>query len=138
MLNSLPLWWFGEQLYCLAATTLKFTIGLFLVRITVKPYQRTIVWSVMAVSGIIGVYSFLLLLLQCQPVAYFWGRFNGNGMRGSCINTVIISRSAYAFSAVSCWSDWTFCILPGFIIWRLEMNPRTKASVLILFVLGAM
>lgn len=90
----------------------------------------------MAISGIVGIYSFLLFLFQCQPIALFWDRFSG--MEGICINTVIVTRSAYAFSAVSCCADWTFVIVPGYLVWHLEMNPGTKASVLILFALGSM
>ncbi|PMD30640.1 hypothetical protein L207DRAFT_391412, partial [Hyaloscypha variabilis F] len=127
-------WWFGEQFYCLTSSTLKFSIGLFLLRIAVHKTQKVIVWIVMIVSSLMGIYSFCLLLFQCRPITYFWGQYSG--IKGSCINPMIISRTAYAFSAVSCWSDWTFCILPGFIIWNLEMNPRTKVSVLLLFALG--
>lgn len=89
----------------------------------------------MIVSGIMSSYFFLLFLLQCRPVNYFWTQYIGTN--GKCIDPVIISRTAYAYSAVSCWSDWTFCILPGFMVWNIQMNPRTKASVLLLFALGA-
>jgi len=129
-------WWFCEQLYCLTCLTLKFSIGLFLLRIAVNKSQKIILWVVMIVSGLMSVYFFLLFLLQCRPIAFFWGQYTG--MKGSCIDPLIISRTAYVYSAVSCWSDWTFCILPAFMIWNVQMNPRTKASVLCLFALGAL
>jgi hypothetical protein len=114
---------------------LKFSIGLFLLRIAVHKSQKIIVWVVMIVSGLTGIYFFLLFLFQCHPIAYFWGQYSSE--KGNCINPVIVSRTAYFYSAISCWSDWTFCILPGFMVWNLQMNPRTKASVLILFAFGA-
>jgi hypothetical protein len=90
----------------------------------------------MALSTITGIYLFLLFIFQCRPVAYFWGQYAG--MSGSCIDPWIVSRSVLAYSIVSCCTDWTFCILPVSIIWNIQMNPRTKASVLVLFSLGAM
>lgn len=130
-------WWLGEQFYCLTGMTLKFTIGLFLLRIAVHKSQKTIIWTVMVVSGLMSIYFFLLFCFQCVPVAYFWGQYSSSG-KGSCINPVIVSRTAYVYSAVSCWSDWTFCILPGFMVWNLQMNFRMKVSVLLLFALGAL
>jgi hypothetical protein len=113
----------------------KFSIGVFLLRIVVHRSQTIILWTVMVVSAVMSTYFFLLFLFQCQPVGYFWGQYTG--MNGRCIDPVIISRTAYVYSAISCWSDWTFCILPGFMVWNIQMNPRTKASVLLLFALGA-
>lgn len=135
LLKSLWLWWFGEQLYSLTSLTLKFSIGLFLLRLAVYKSQRIILWTVMAVSSLMCIYLFLLFLFQCRPIAYFWGQYTG--MNGSCIDPWIVSRSVYAYSAISCWADWTFCILPGFMVWNVQMNPRTKVSVLLLFSLGA-
>jgi hypothetical protein len=127
-------WWLCEQLYCISCLTLKLSIGVFLMRIVVHRSQGIILWTVMIVSAIMSVYFSLLFLFQCQPVSYFWGQFAG--MEGHCINPVIISRTAYVYSSISCWADWTFCILPGFMVWNIKMNPRTKASVLLLFALG--
>ncbi|RQM06232.1 hypothetical protein DH86_00004007, partial [Scytalidium sp. 3C] len=94
-----------------------------------------ILWIAMIVSGIMGIYFFFLFLFQCQPVDYFWTQYLG--MEGQCINPVIISRTAYVYSIVSCCTDWIFCILPAFMVLRVRMNPRTKATVLVLFGLGA-
>ncbi|RDL36920.1 Uncharacterized protein BP5553_06272 [Venustampulla echinocandica] len=132
---GLKWWWICEQLYCLTCLTLKFSIGLFLLQITVHKSQTIILWTVMIVSGLMSIYFALLFLFQCRPVTYFWGQHAG--MNGSCIDPAIISRTAYVYSVVSCWSDWTFCILPAFMVWNVQMNPRTKASVLLVFALGA-
>jgi hypothetical protein len=89
----------------------------------------------MAVSTAMSIFFFFLFLFQCSPVSYFWTQLQGQ--HGHCINHAIISRNAYFYSSISCWSDWTFCILPAFMVWKLQMNHRTKVSVLILFALGA-
>lgn len=135
MLKRLQWWWLCELLYCLSSLALKFSIGVFLLRIVVHRSQTIILWTLMIVSAMMSIYFFLLFLFQCQPVEYFWGQYAG--IDGHCIDPVIISRTAYVYSAISCWSDWSFCILPGFMVWNVQMNPRTKASVLLLFALGA-
>jgi hypothetical protein len=47
-------------------------------------------------------------------------------------------NATYAYSAISCWVDWTLAIVPVFIVWNLQMNIRTKISVAMILALGAM
>ena len=44
----------------------------------------------------------------------------------------------YTHGAISTWSDWTLGILPAFLVWNLNMNPRTKVSVALILGLGAL
>jgi hypothetical protein len=115
---------------------LKFSVGIFLLRIAVERGQRITLYIVLAVSTIMSTYFFFLFVFQCWPVAYFWGQYTG--MEGHCIDTSIILKTTYAYSAVTCWSDWTFSILPVFIVRKLNMNPRTKLSVILILALSAM
>jgi hypothetical protein len=114
---------------------LKFSIGLFLLRIAVTRTQKTIIWLVMIVTATISLYFFFLFVFQCWPVSFFWEQYTG--LQGSCINPDIITVSTYVYSAVSCCTDWTLCILPGFMVWNLQMNPRTKLSVSVILALSA-
>ena len=111
------------------------SICVFLLRIAVSKTQRVILYTVMAVSGTMSIYFFFLFIFQCWPVDYFWAQYTG--AQGKCINSEIITVSTYVYSAVTCWSDWTCCILPGFMVWHLQMNPRTKVSVCIILALSA-
>jgi hypothetical protein len=117
---------------------LKFSICVFLLRIAVSRTQKAIIYAVAAVTAIISLYFFFLFVFQCWPVAFFWEQWNGTGAQGSCINPDITTTSTYVYSAISCWSDWTLCILPAFMVWNLQMNPRTKISVCIILALSAM
>ncbi|MCJ1366845.1 hypothetical protein MMC16_005975 [Acarospora aff. strigata] len=56
---------------------------------------------------------------------------------GSCISPHGIAAATYAHSAVSAAADWTFGILPVFLIWDVKMNPQTKISIAIILGLGA-
>lgn len=135
-LNVSQWWWAGEPVYILCNMMLKLSIGAFLLRIAVSRVYRFIIWSVMAVSTIVCTYCFFIIIFQCWPVAYFWGQFTG--MEGSCINPNIITASTYAYTAMSCWSDWTYCILPALIIWNLQMNRRSKFTICTILGVGSM
>ena len=115
---------------------LKFSIGVFLMRIAVNPIQIYIIWVVMSVVGVFSIFYFFLIIFQCHPVAYFWAQYSG--LKGSCVNPSVIADSTYAHSAVSCFADWTLGTLPIFMVWDLAMNPRTKLSVAMILAFGAM
>lgn len=130
-------WWIAELGYVLCTTLLKLSIGFFLLRLCIKKYQKTIIWVVMAVVLLFSTYYLLLVILQCHPVPYFWNQYiDPEG--GSCVNPEVIAGSTYAHGAISAWADWTLGILPIFLVWDLNMNPRTKVSVALILALGAL
>jgi hypothetical protein len=115
---------------------LKFSIGIFLLRIAIARTHRAIIWAVIIVVELYGAFFFFLFVLQCRPSAYFWTRYTGG--KGSCINPKITVDAAYAYSAISCLADWTLGIVPAFMVWGLQMNTRTKISAVLILALGAM
>ncbi len=81
-------------------------------------------------SAVLEIYSAffcLLFILQCRPSAYFWTKYTGG--KGTCINAQITVGAFYGYAAISCWTDWTFALVPIFLVWNLQMNIRTKISV---------
>lgn len=50
----------------------KMSIGFFLLRITVKKVHIYIVYCAMFFSVMAGIAFFLVTLLQCTPVSFFW------------------------------------------------------------------
>jgi hypothetical protein len=77
-----------------------------------------------------------VIIFQCYPVSYFWTRFLGES--GTCIPATVVADMTYAHAAIITWSDWTLGILPIFLVWNLNMNPRTKVSVALILGLGAL
>jgi len=116
--------------------SLKFSIGIFLLRIAVDRLHRIIIYIAVIAVEIYGAFYFFLFVLQCHPSAYFWTRYTGG--KGTCIDPGITVDATYGYSAVSCAVDWTLGILPIFIIWRLQMNPRMKIVVGMILGVGAM
>jgi hypothetical protein len=135
-LNVVKWWWACEPVYVLANMALKFSIGIFLLRIAVARIHRVIIWTTIGVVEIYGAFYFFLFVLQCRPSAYFWTQYTGG--KGTCINPKITVDATYAYSAVSCIADWTLGIIPIFLVWNLRMQRRMKYTVAMILGVGAM
>jgi hypothetical protein len=105
-----------------------------LLRFTVSRVHKIILYTVIGVTSVIDIVFWFLLTLQCQPVSYFWKRaqLTMNPMadiHGSCINLNRIIAMAYVYSAAAAACDFTLGLLPVWIVWKLQMNKRTKAAL---------
>lgn len=107
--------------------TVKVSIGLFLLRITIKPIHRWIIYINMALTVLTGLVFFFVTLLQCTPISYFW---NKTSQTGWCINVDVIIALTFLYSAVSVICDFTFAILPIFLVWNLNMSGKTKLMLI--------
>ena len=54
------------------------------------------------------------------------------------MNTNIVVGVFYGYSAISCAGDWTFSILPVFLVWNLQMGRKEKISVVMILAVGAL
>lgn len=132
------MWWVCEPLYVLTNMAIKASIALFLLRICVEKSQRIIIWVVTGITEIYSVFFFLLFVLQCRPTSLFWLRYGENPPSGSCLDAKVVSNAFYGYSAISCLTDWTYSILPMFVVWKLQMDKRMKVSVVMILAAGAM
>lgn len=116
---------------------------MFLMQICVRKSQINIIRGVMLVFSIFTIFFLFLMIFQCHPISYFWTQNPQPGpdyiapAGESCIPRWIIADSTYAHGALSAAADWTLGILPIFLVWNLNMNPRTKISVALILALGA-
>ncbi|PQE28884.1 hypothetical protein CJF30_00003908 [Rutstroemia sp. NJR-2017a BBW] len=134
--RAMQMWWTCEPLYVLANLFIKASIGIFLLRLCINKIHKLIIWTVLIVTEIYGLYFFLLFVLQCQPTSYFWNRYYLDNRPGKCLGGNLVTNSFIGYSAISCWTDWTFSILPMFLVWNLQMNSRTKLSVVLVLAAG--
>lgn len=107
--------------------TAKMSIGLFLLRITVRPIQRWIVYIVMGLTVLTGLVFFFVTLLQCTPISFFWDKLS---QKGWCVNIDVIIALTYLYSVVSVICDFTFALLPIFLVWNLNMSVNTKLMLI--------
>lgn len=132
------MWWSCEPLYVMCNLVIKASIGIFLLRLCINKTHKLIIWSVLIVTEVYGLYFFFLFVNQCQPISYFWNRYYQDGRPGRCLEGNLVTNSFIGYSAISCWTDWTFSILPMFLVWNLQMNSRTKLSVVIVLAAGVL
>ncbi|KAH7625417.1 hypothetical protein B0T09DRAFT_361370 [Sordaria sp. MPI-SDFR-AT-0083] len=128
-------WWACEPVYVLSNMALRLSIGVQLLRIAISRTHKLIIWITVSIFQVCSLAFFLLFVMQCLPSKYFWERFTGG--EGTCINPEITVNATYAYSAVSCATDWILGLLPISLVWHLQMTPRTKLMVAAILALGA-
>ncbi|EAA63717.1 hypothetical protein AN3146.2 [Aspergillus nidulans FGSC A4] len=119
-------WWLGQTSYVITCVVAKISIALALLRLTVTKVHKYILWGVIAVSVIVGVVFWFMLMLQCKPVDYFWHRLTTTG---TCINTDHILNIAYVYSVTATICDFILGLLPIALVWKLHMHQTTKAAL---------
>jgi hypothetical protein len=134
--NQWQNWWLCEPAYVLSNMALKASIALMLLRLSVRPTHKHILWITFVVTEIYSAFFFFLFIFQCIPSQYFWTRFT-NG-QGTCLDTSIVVAATYGYSAITCVGDLVFSILPVLMVWSLQMGRKEKAAVIAILSMGAM
>ncbi|BCS21693.1 uncharacterized protein APUU_22125S [Aspergillus puulaauensis] len=135
--KSLLLWWLGQMLYLWSSAVAKVAIAWALLRIAVHRFHRVIIWIVIVVVICIGFAFWVILLFDCQPISYFWERLSFLTARGTCMSSDVLLITAYVYSGLTIFCDFSLGILPICFIWNLQMNRRTKGVLAGILSLGA-
>ncbi|KAF1958983.1 hypothetical protein CC80DRAFT_441815 [Byssothecium circinans] len=125
-------WYFCYLFYCSSMICSKISIGCFLLRIAIRKVHTWFIYGVMTVSLVSGLTFFFVTLFQCHPVSYFWN----TRQDGGCININIVIVLAYVYSAFSIITDFTFALLPTFLIVHLQLKRKTKIALIPLLTMG--
>ncbi|KAH0427247.1 integral membrane protein [Colletotrichum camelliae] len=125
-------WWYCYLFYALSMITSKMSIAYFLLRIATKKVHIWIIYCAMIFTVLAGVVFFFVSMFQCLPVSRFWNK----DIPGTCIDVNVVIGLAYLYSAFSVTSDMTFAILPGFLVWSLQLKTRAKLALIPLLVMG--
>ncbi|KAL7779615.1 hypothetical protein CFE70_009120 [Pyrenophora teres f. teres 0-1] len=98
-----------------------------------KAKHAWIIITAMFVSVIAGGTFFFVCLFQCYPISFMWDR---TSQQGKCVDNTVITALGYVYSAFSIISDFTFAIIPGFLVWHLQLKRRTKVALIPLITMG--
>jgi hypothetical protein len=129
-------WFFCEVFYTMATSMLKIAVGLFLLRITIVPIHIWIIRIIMMVAAFLGVAYTLLVIFQCRPVSFWWDL--SPEQNGTCLSASLVMIFTFVVSGLNSFADWTFGILPIFIVKDLQMKKRAKILVSSIIGLAAM
>ncbi|KAH8651412.1 hypothetical protein BX600DRAFT_102377 [Xylariales sp. PMI_506] len=134
--KAMQMWWTCEPLYVLSNMAIKASIAIFLLRICVQKIHKMIIWVVIGITEVYSLFFFLLFVLQCRPTNLFWLRYTSDPPSGSCLDASVVSNAFYAYSAISCLTDWTYSVLPIFLVAKLQMDTKVKISVVLILAAG--
>jgi hypothetical protein len=124
-------WFTCEIFYDLTSTFCKLAAGALLLRLTTKKFHVRIIWLVMILASLFGFAFAVQILVQCKPMSFYWSATR-DPSQGHCLNPRVMAGFTYGHAVVSSIGDWTFGILPAFLVSGLNMNIRSKISVFLL------
>ncbi|KAH6711072.1 hypothetical protein BKA61DRAFT_695010 [Leptodontidium sp. MPI-SDFR-AT-0119] len=128
--------WFHGWVNVIGISSVKISIGLFLLRLVQgKWYKRILVaWIIFII--IFTVASVGTLVFQCLPVSAAWDimlRFDPNT---KCYSISIFRSIGLFNGAINIFTDFLFATLPIPVILPLQINIRTKISLICILSLG--
>ncbi|GKU09955.1 unnamed protein product [Fusarium langsethiae] len=85
----------------------------------------------MIITFVSGIGSMAGIVASCSPPSAFW-----DSSTGTC-NALINTTAAYFISACSILTDFALAILPGFMLWKVQMRRSAKVSVAIILSFAA-
>lgn len=109
----------------------KMSITFFFRRIIVERVHKWILTGALVVTLTSCTVFFFACIFQCWPVSYFWDKYS---QTGTCIPDRVVIALALLFSAINIVTDFTFALMPAWILSHLSMRRRTK--VLLCFLMG--
>ncbi|KAI1098973.1 hypothetical protein F4804DRAFT_99652 [Jackrogersella minutella] len=128
--------WAAEVVYIVTTLFVKFTVGVFLLRICSQTWQKSVICTVLLVCLVYGVFFAFMAAFQCRPVAYYWDRYTGSAS-GTCFSDGLVTGTTYAGAAVNAVSDWVLGLLPIALVRNLELSRRSKVMVSCTLALGS-
>ncbi len=127
-------WWF--MCYSTYGGTMffaKLSIGWFLLRVTISRIHRWIIYTAAIVTCASCLSYFFVALFQCNPISYYWDK---HSQTGTCIDVQIVIWLVYLYSGFAVISDFTFALLPAWVVSHLNMKKNMKIAVIVLMGMG--
>ncbi|KAH7113058.1 hypothetical protein EDB81DRAFT_735044 [Dactylonectria macrodidyma] len=124
--HAIQCWWFCYLWYCLTMTATKVSIAHLLLRLVVRRLHSWIIYGVLILNIFSGIAFFFITLFQCSPVSEFWRRTG----TGKCLGMDAVIIISYVYGTCGMICDFTCTLLPMWIIWGLNMDKRTKISLM--------
>ncbi|KAG7285380.1 hypothetical protein NEMBOFW57_010007 [Staphylotrichum longicolle] len=132
--NTMGLKWnfAGQVIYMWALPAVKISVGFFLLRIAPNKTYRRILQGVMVFTVAYTFVCFITLLLQCKNLAILWDAT----VQTTCWSQSTLQGLSYASCVVNILTDIFFAVLPIPMLWNVQINARTRASLICIMGLG--
>ncbi|KAF2737662.1 hypothetical protein EJ04DRAFT_510103 [Polyplosphaeria fusca] len=139
-MNFLKWLYVHSILVMVGVSSVKISIAFFLMRLSTKSTYKRFLYGVIGFIVVLTITCAMTLIFQCLPVAAAWDfRLRpppfGNGT-GKCYSLTIFRNLGLMNSAFNILTDALFATIPIPLIWKLQLNTRTKISLIAVLSLG--
>ncbi|KAJ4249749.1 hypothetical protein NW762_012090 [Fusarium torreyae] len=124
--------------YALAVTSVKISILLLYRRLF--PLSRDInrlytlmFWAASFTTAVYPLILWIVMACACRPVSHFWNQYLGS--KGTCIDVKLFFLVLGIMNMIN---DMVILIVPIPRIWTLQMNKKTKVSIIGIMLLGSL
>ncbi|KAF2004388.1 hypothetical protein P154DRAFT_616939 [Amniculicola lignicola CBS 123094] len=130
----------GSVLTPISIFFVKLSIAFFLLPLTRQTRYRHVLWGMIVFIVCLMLFGFFTLIFGCTPIAANWDYSlrpppMGQG-KARCL-TVNTYRSFALFNSITnAVTDIALALVPVPLIWTLQVNKRTKASLIFILSLG--
>ncbi|KAH7020776.1 uncharacterized protein B0I36DRAFT_275155 [Microdochium trichocladiopsis] len=127
-MRAMMFWWACYPTFAITMIASKFSVGFFLLRITTQKVHRWIIFVAMGLSLATGLAFFFVAIFQCSPVEFAWTRFVSTN--GTCLALDTIIKVTITYSTFAIITDFTFTLLPAWLVLNLHMDKKTKMAII--------
>ena len=110
----------------------KIALGMFFLRIVIRPWQRYVVYGTIAVNTIYGVGFLFFEIFQCGNPKYFLEK----ELTGKCVSNEVLLGVNLSHGILNAVTDWILCILPIFVLRKAKLPRVAKISAGFVLLVG--
>ncbi|KAL0259529.1 hypothetical protein SLS55_005266 [Diplodia seriata] len=122
----------SETFYVITAMMAKLSLGIFFLRIVIKPWQRAMVYVVMILITLTSIFFFFFLIFLCGSPKDYLIRY----VYDQCAPREVQNALAYLSASLGAAADWVYALIPIQIVAQANMDMRSKLSVLFILSVG--
>ncbi|KAJ5920729.1 hypothetical protein N7454_009262 [Penicillium verhagenii] len=108
----------------------KAAVGAFLLRIVRNKIHIWVIWVCLFITAVLTLFASITVIVQCVPVEKSWNP----SVPGTC--WLNFSNVGYTVGSWFVAADFSFAILPWFVVWDLNMKKKEKITVAVGLSLG--
>jgi hypothetical protein len=118
----------SEIFYVATIIPLKLSVGLFYLRLVMRPAQKRIIYVSMAVNTVFGVIMEFYTIFQCG--IYKDGiDFTVKRLDNKCASDPLALGMTYTHGAITMSTDWIFVLMPIWLLKDSLMSIREKFTI---------
>ncbi|KAI0134043.1 hypothetical protein BJ170DRAFT_183014 [Xylariales sp. AK1849] len=117
-------------IYVVSLATIKSSICVTLLRIgDTKAALRIAVWVLLFITWASFIVTFVGVLAYCRPIAANWDTSLLLTGEGHCASTEVMIGLSHTATASTIVTDTACVVLPGIILWNIQMKREAKFAV---------